>query len=80
MNPDINYDPYYSGWHYYEIKKEKPTLEKLQEQMEDIENQIEQVRNLDVNYAIKTCALTELKEKKAEIRKAMHKCIDEMYS
>lgn len=79
MNPDIDYS-YYNGWHCYEIKKEKPTLSKLQEQMEDIENQIEQVRNLDVNYTIKTYALTELKEKKAEIRKAMHKCIDEMYS
>lgn len=77
MNPKINY---YCGWCHYEREEKKPTLSELQDQMEDINNQIEQVRNLDVNYAIKTCALTELKEKKAEIRKAMHKCIDEMYS
>jgi len=76
MNPDINY----CGWYHYEIKKEKPTLSELQEQMADINLEIAQAKEFHISKPVKMCVLAELTEKKQSIIKAMHKCIDEMYS
>ena len=79
MNPDIDYS-YYNGWHRYEVKKEKPTLSELQEQMMDINYEIAQAKELHISEPVRMCVLIELEEKKQSIIKAMHKCIDEMYS
>ena len=77
MNPKINY---YCGWCHYEREEKKPTLSELQDQMEDINSQIEQARQMSISGSVRACVICELKEKKKEIIKAMHKCIDEMYS
>ena len=79
MNPDISYSCY-NGCHCYEVKKEKPTLSELQEQMIDINYEIAQVKELHISEPVRMCVLVELEEKKVGIIKAMHKCIDEMYS
>lgn len=74
MNPKTNH--YLFG---FERQVEKPTLDKLQKQVKELDWEIGQVDKLSISEPIKLCAIMELEEKKKEIIKAMHKCIDEMY-
>lgn len=62
-----------------ERQVEKPTLDKLQKQVKELDWEIGQVDKLSISEPIKLCAIMELEEKKKEIIKEMHKCIDEIY-
>ena len=77
MNPKFDYCSWY---HHYKRKEKKLTLSELQEQMGIINSEIAQAKELHISEPVRMCVLVELEEKKAEIIKAMHKCIDEMYN
>lgn len=62
-----------------ERQVEKPTLDKLQKKVKDLDWEISQVKKLSISEPIKLCAIMELEEKKKEVVKEMHKYIDEMY-
>lgn len=74
MNPKTNH--YLFG---FERQVEKPTLDKLQKQVKELDWEIGQVDKLSISEPIKLCAIMELEEKKKEVVKEMHKYIDEMY-
>ena len=78
MNPKTSH--YLFSFERSERQVEKPTLDKLQKKVKELDWEISQVNKLSISEPIKLCAIMELEEKKKEVVKEMHKCIDEMYS
>lgn len=77
MTPKTHH--YVFGFERSERQVEKPTLDKLQKKVKELDWEISQINKLSISEPIKLLAIMELEEKKKEVVKEMHKCIDEMY-
>ena len=60
--------------------EKQKTFEDLQKEIEKLNNDINALKEMDLDIATMYTAIEELKAKKADVRKQMHEMIDKQYA